>query len=134
MAFMNITPMTLETVGNGVRKVTDGIPVMLNEKEKRSNDVVKQGSSGFLPDWDWLDDVGAVASNVISTAATSWAQARAGLTGSESVTTNQGDVASTNIQGDPNTQSMSFFEKNQTPLIVAGGVIGLAVIVFAFRK
>jgi hypothetical protein len=129
MSFMSLTPLTLETTGSGVRPITDGKTINMNEPSKQSNDIFS-----FLPDWDWLDSVGETVGNVASTMATAWAQDRAGISGAESVTTSQGNINSSNLQGQPQQTSASFFEKNKTALMIAGGVAGLGVLFLALKK
>jgi hypothetical protein len=135
MSFISLTPLTLETTGSGVRPITDGKPVNMNAPNKQSNDVLStSGFRSYLPDWEWLDDVGETVGNVASTFATAWAQDRAGVSGAESVTTSQGNINSSNLQGQPQQTSASFFEKNKTALMIAGGVAGLGVLFLALKK
>jgi hypothetical protein len=69
-----------------------------------------------------------------STFATAWAQDRAGVSGAESITTSAGDVSSSNLQGQPQQTNVSFYEKNKTAIMIAGGVAGLGVLFLALKR
>jgi hypothetical protein len=131
MSFMSLTPPTLDTTGSGVRPIDEGKVINMNAPGKQSNDVV---NTSFLPDWDWLDSVGETVGNVASTFATAWAQDRAGVSGAESITTSAGDVNSSNLQGQPQQTNVSFYEKNKTAIMIAGGVAGLGVLFLALKR
>jgi len=132
MDLLSIAPVAVDTVGTGVKKITDGTQVMLNSGSKKQSNDAWYGS--YLPEWDWLDDVGSAVGNVAATAATAWAQAKAGSNGPESTMTSQGNIGDSNFQGDPKTNTPSFYEKNKMPIMIAGGVAGIALLLLALKK
>jgi hypothetical protein len=135
MNLMTIAPLTQPTTGYGVRPVSEGKDVMMNEKAKLSNEQVNDGGlRSFLPDWEWLDDVGSTVGDVASTVFTTWAQTKSGVSGTESTVTSQGDPTSSTITGKPQKQTESFLERNKTVLMVGGTVLALGALLLAFKK
>jgi hypothetical protein len=136
MSLMTLAPMTLQTTGGfGVRPISEGKEVKMNDKAKQTNDVVMDsGFRSYLPDWEWLDDVGETAGNVASTVFTAWAQTKAGISGTESNLTSQGDPDSSTMTGAPQKEPVSFIEKNKTALMIGGAVLGIGVLFLAIKK